>query len=203
MPTPRADLLLTNATVHTLDAADTTAQAVAVWRDRILAVGSDAELEALAGPGTRHINCGGRTLVPGIIDSHSHPDHHAIKLMLWDDFGWPTVKSVEDTLSLVRRLHQQLPEGRFIRGFGYNDKKCGGYPTREQLDQAAPGRPVYIGRTDGHIAVANSALLTHFGITDETPDPPHGEYLRDPASGRMNGILREWACWNIDSYFND
>ncbi|MCW5575362.1 MAG: amidohydrolase [Burkholderiales bacterium] len=200
---PCADLVLHNAKVATLDADDRFARAVAVWKGRILAVGDDEDMLALAGAGTRRVDCGGRTLVPGIIDSHCHPDHHAIKLQMWEDFGFPTVRSVEDTLSLVRRLHQRLPTGQFIRGFGYNDKKCGRYPTREELDAAAPDRPVYIGRTDGHIAVVNSALLAHFGITDETPDPPHGEYLRDPGSGRMTGVLREWACWNIDAEFKN
>ena len=203
MKHPRADLLLVNARVVTLDGHDTRAESVAVWRDRILAVGSDADLDALAGPATRRIDCDGRTLLPGIIDSHCHPDHHAIKLEFWDDFGFPTVRSVEDTLSLVRRLHQRLPAGRFIRGFGYNDKKCGGYPTRDELDAAAPGRPVYIGRTDGHIAVVNTPLLRHFRVGEDTPDPPHGQYLRDPESGRMTGVLREWAAWHIDAAFKD
>lgn len=199
----QADLLLENARVATLDANDTFASAVAVWRDRILAVGDNGELAALAGPQTRRIDCGGRTLVPGLIDSHSHPDHHAIKLEFWDDFSWPTVTNIEQTLSRVAQMHRQLPPGRFVRGFGYDDRKCGGYPTREQLDAAAPGRPVYLGRTDGHIAVVNSALLEHFRIGDDTPDPAHGEYLRDPASGRMTGVLREWAAWNIDAAFKD
>ena len=90
-----ADLILENGKIATLDALDRFATAVASWQGRIVAVGSDGDVEPLSGPGTRVIDLGGRTVVPGVIDSHCHADMHAIVLRRWHDIGWPTVKSVD------------------------------------------------------------------------------------------------------------
>jgi len=193
---PRADALLHNGRIHTFAAKARAASAVATWGGRILAVGGD-ELEDLAGPGTRRIDLAGRTLVPGLIDSHCHADNHALMLERWHDVGWPRIASVQALLALVAEAHRRLPTGDWVIGFGYDDHKCGRYPSRDELDQAAPGRPVWLYRTDGHIAIVNSAALERFGVAEDTPDPPNGQYLRDPASGRMTGVLREMASWNL------
>ncbi|MFZ5789142.1 MAG: amidohydrolase [Pseudomonadota bacterium] len=193
-----ADLVIHGGKVTTLAAAQPAAQAVAVWRGRILAVGSDDEMMALAGPATRRIDLAGRRVVPGIVDSHCHPDSHALTLLRWVDIGWPAVKSVGELLQLVATRTAALAPGQPLLGFGYNDQKCGGYPTREQLDAVSNGRPVWLYRTDHHIAVLNSAMLQTMGVDDNAEDPPHGRFDRDPATGRMTGLLREMAAWGLE-----
>ncbi|MGH6933843.1 MAG: amidohydrolase family protein, partial [Dongiaceae bacterium] len=198
-----ADLLLRNGKIASLDQQDRFATAVAVWNGRIIAVGSDASVESLRGPGTRTIDLHGRTVVPGIIDSHCHADMHAIVLRRWHDIGWPTVKSIDELLSLVAAKTAALPDGEILLAFGYNDQKCGGYPTRDQLDLVSRGRPVWLYRTDHHIAILNTAALRRFGIAEETADPPHGRFDRDPATGRMTGLLREMAAWTLEARLKD
>ena len=193
-----ADLVLLNGKLVTLDAAGSVYSAMAAWQGRILALGSDAELESLVGPATKRLDLGGRTVIPGLIDSHCHPDSHAVKLEKWVHIGWPQVRSVSEMLDMVERANACLPPQAWFQGFGYNDQKCGGYPTRAELDAVAPERPVWLYRTDGHIAVVNTALLRAFGVAQDAPDPPHGQYLRDPETGRMTGVLRERAAWDLD-----
>jgi predicted amidohydrolase YtcJ len=182
-----------------MDGSARTADAVAVWHGRILAVGTDDEIDGLIGKSTRKIDLAGRTVVPGIVDSHCHPDHHAIDLLHWRQIGWPEIRSVDDMLKMVERECATMkPDGMF-RGFGYNDQKCGGYPTRDQLDAVSNNVPVWLYRTDGHIAIVNSATLRHFGVAEDATDPRHGQYDRHPETGRMTGLLREMAAWDLDA----
>ncbi|MSP82688.1 MAG: amidohydrolase [Alphaproteobacteria bacterium] len=197
-----AALILENGRIATMDGKGTVAQAVAVWRGKILALGDNWAIGALKGPGTEVIDLAGRTVIPGIVDSHCHPDSHAINLVKWADVGWPAVKAVPDVLALVEHGVAKLAEGAWFQGFGYNDQKCGGYPARDDLDRVAPNHPVWLYRTDGHIAIVNSAALAVCNIPENAPDPPHGRYDRDPATGRMTGILREMAAWNLDLVMN-
>ncbi|MGH6719396.1 MAG: amidohydrolase, partial [Alphaproteobacteria bacterium] len=190
--------ILVNGKVVTMDGEGRVAQAVAVWRDRILAVGDNRAIGALKGPETETIDLAGRTVIPGIIDSHCHPDSHAAHQVKWHDIGFPTIRSVDDVLAKVKRVTATLPDGEWFLGFGYDDQKCGGYPSRDQLDAAGHGRPVWLYRTDGHIAIVNSPVLAFAGVGEDAPDPPHGRYDRDPRTGRMTGLLREMAAWDID-----
>ncbi|MEX2647517.1 MAG: amidohydrolase [Alphaproteobacteria bacterium] len=198
-PSLTADLILTNGKVVTMDGKGTIARSVAVWRDRIVALDGAGDLK---GPKTEVIDLEGKTVIPGIVDSHCHPDNHAAHKVKWHDIGFPTVRSVADMLRLVERVTAKLSEGQWFMGFGYDDQKCGGYPTRDQLDAVAHNHPVWLYRTDGHIAIVNSAALAFAGVTEATPDPPHGQYDRDPRTGRMTGLLREMAAWDIDRAMN-
>ena len=198
MPRPAAELILRNGRIATLDPGNRRVQAAAVWRGRILASGDDAEVAALAGPDTRIVDLDGRTAVPGLIDSHCHPDSHALTLLRWRDIGWPQIRSVAEMLAFVERESARLGDGEWLLAFGYNDQKCGGYPTREALDAVSHGRPVWLYRTDHHIAVVNTAMLRAFGVSEDAADPPHGRYDRDPATGRMTGLLREMAAWTLE-----
>lgn len=196
--TATADLILRRGRIVTLDRRSRVCQAIAIWRDRILAVGSDGEVDALRGPATHVVDLAGRTVVPGLIDSHCHPDIHAINLLRWTDIGWPAVRSVADMLAMVAAKTATAAPGGWFLGFGYNDQKCGGYPTRDQLDAVSHGRPVWLYRTDSHIAILNSAALAAFGVPEAAEDPDHGRYDRDPVTGRMTGLLREMAAWNLE-----
>jgi len=191
MPAIAADLILKNGRFVTLDAAGSTAEAVACWNGRILAVGNESDARAFAGPGTTTVDLGGQTVIPGLIDSHCHPDAHAITTTLWHDVKPASTGSIDALLALVKDAAARLPDDGMVLAWGWNDKKCGGYPTIDQLDAASPERPVYIGRTDGHIAVVNSAMLRRMGVSQDAQDPPHGAYDRHPETGRMTGLLRE------------
>ncbi|MEX1108760.1 MAG: amidohydrolase [Dongiaceae bacterium] len=194
-----ADLIISGGRIATMDRANRAAEAVAIWQGRILAVGNNHEICGLSGPGTQKIDLAGRTLVPGIVDSHCHPDHHAIDLLHWRQIGWPQVRSIDDMLRMVETETARMKPGEMFRGFGYNDQKCGGYPTIDQLDVVSHGIPVWLYRTDGHIAIVNSATLRQFGVAEDAPDPRHGRYDRDPATGRMTGVIREMAAWDLDA----
>ena len=101
MPAIAADLILKNGRFVTMDNADSTAEAVACWNGRILAVGSAAEAEAFAGPNTKTMDLGGKTVIPGLIDSHCHPDAHAITCTLWADVKPDATGSIDELLALV------------------------------------------------------------------------------------------------------
>ncbi len=198
MPSLSADLILKNGRIATLDDGESVAEAVACWNGRIIAVGSDGDADALAGPGTRTVDLGGKTAIPGIIDSHCHPDAHAINEYLWEDVGPEATESIEALLNLIDSKTAAMGPGEMFRGQGWNDQKCGGYPTREQLDKAGNGKPVWIGRTDHHIAVVNSATFEHFGVAEDVENPPHGQYDRDPETGKLTGLMREMAAWDLE-----
>ena len=203
MPSLTADLILTNGRIATMEAERPEAHAVACANGRILAVGDDGEAGALAGPGTRVVDLKGRTVIPGLIDSHCHPDAHAITSTLWVDVKPENIGSVDELLALVRQAASRRRPGDPVLAWGWNDKKCGGYPLLDQLDQAAGDVPVYIGRTDGHIAVVNTAMLRRMDIPDDAKDPPHGAYDRDPATGRMTGLLREATAKAVVKRINE
>jgi predicted amidohydrolase YtcJ len=194
-----ADLILTNGKIATLDENETVAQAVACWNGRIIALGANGDVESLAGSGTRVVNLGGKTVIPGIIDSHCHPDAYAINHHLWEDVGPATVAGIDELLAMIDAKTSAMKDGEMFRGQGWNDQKCGGYPSRDQLDKAGNGKPVWVGRTDHHIAVVNSATFAHFGVPEDVENPPHGQYDRDPGTGKLTGLMREMAAWNLES----
>jgi len=197
MPAIAADLILKNGRFVTMDNADSTAEAVACWNGRILAVGSAAEAEAFAGPNTKTMDLGGKTVIPGLIDSHCHPDAHAITCTLWADVKPDATDSIDELLALVKSTTASMSGQEMFLAWGWNDKKCGGYPTIDQLNAASPDIPVYIGRTDGHIAIVNSAMLKRMDVPADAEDPPHGAYDRDPETGEMTGLLREATAKRI------
>ena len=195
-----ADLILQNGKIATLNTTSAQAQAMAVWQGRILAIGSNSDVAGLAGPGTKTIDLKGRRVVPGIIDSHCHPDSHAISLLRWTDVGPSAIKSVDELLQFVHKRTSELAPDKPLLGFCYNDKKQGGYPTREQLDAVSNGRPVWIYRTDHHIAVLNTPMLTAMGVGDNTHNPPHGQFDRDPKTGRMTGLAWRGSTLSFGDY---
>jgi len=187
------DAVVINGRIITVDADDSVAEAVAVKCGRFVAVGSTREIRALAGRGTEVIDLGGRTAMPGIIDSHTHPSHLAAKFMEVD-LRAPPVKGVADVLRMIGVRAGELGPGKWVRAANYNDSKLAErrQVTRWELDEAAPDNPVFIASDTGHQAVVNSAALKLAGVGDKTPDPPGGEIERD-AGGRATGLLYENA----------
>ena len=186
-----ADLVITGGRVVTVNPRDEVAEAVAVWGGRIAAVGAARDLAGLIGPRTEVLRLRGETVLPGFIDPHNH----FMLYGLWldgVDCKSPLNRTVDDILGRVREKAASAPAGSWIVGFGVEDSGLEErrFPTRDELDRAAPGHPVYLKHRSGHAAVANSLALDAAGITDQTPQPPGGHMDRD-ATGRLTGVLRE------------
>jgi hypothetical protein len=189
-----ADLILRNGRIATMDAANGFAEAVAVRGGRIAAVGSNAEIDPLAGPGSEVIELAGRTVIPGIVDSHCHPDSHAIMLLKQHDLGWPKFKSLDEVLAYIEATAASLGPDEWFVGYRYDDNKLGAVPTIEALDAAGQGRPVFVQRTDSHVGYANTAACNVVGYTRDSPDPPFGRIDRHPETGALTGLMRETAA---------
>ncbi|KUO19530.1 amidohydrolase [Streptomyces dysideae] len=193
-------LLLTGGQVLTVDAGFTVAEAVAVRGRDIVAVGSDAELRALAGPGTRVVELGGRTVLPGINDSHLHGAAYGMtKPPFALDVGHPAVGSIADVAAAVRRAVAAARPGEWIVGLGWDAgylAECltdpHRFPHRRDLDAVAPDHPVCLTDFSAHMVWVNSAALRVCGIDAGSTPPPGGVIDVDP-DGRPSGILREAA----------
>jgi predicted amidohydrolase YtcJ len=174
-----ASLILYNGSVHTVDAQDRIAQAVALDGDRVLAVGSNATVRPLWRTGARAIDLRGRSVLPGLIDAHAHIGAYGVSRQ-GIDLKAPGLQSIVAIQEAVRERAAQQPAGSWIRGQGYNQMSLAEqrHPNRLDLDAVAPDHPVLLSRTCGHIAVANSRALALANIDDATPDPPGGRYDR-------------------------
>jgi predicted amidohydrolase YtcJ len=188
-PRPRADLVVYNAKVVTVDPAFRVAEALAVTGDRIAAVGSNSEVLALAGPQTRRVDLGGKTVLPGLIDSHTHPVGAA---MYEFDHPVPEMETIADVLAYVKSRADALPPGEWISvsQVFITRLKEQRYPTREELDRVAPNNPVVF-RTGpdaslNSLALKLSGIDRNFRITDGQP----GRIERDPKTGEPTGIVR-------------
>jgi hypothetical protein len=194
MPALHADLVVTGGRIATMDVAGRFVQALAARDGRIVALGGDHEMEALAGPGTRVVRLGGATAIPGIVDSHCHPDSYAVRLVKWHDVSPQRVRSKDDLLGTIDRATRDRPAGRWFVGYRYDERKSGGYPSLAELDRAGNRRPVFVLRTDGHLGLANAAAFAACAIGPDAADPPFGRFDRDPATGAFTGLVRETAA---------
>jgi len=192
------DLILANANVITMDKGETRASAVALKWDKILKVGGDSEIAALAGPDTNTIDLGGKTVLPGFIDTHNHLSFYGYLVSSVDCRAASGVESIEDIIDRLRAEAGKTPPGQWIKGWGYAHYhlKENRPLTRRDLDRASAEHPILIIQVSGHAGVANSAALANFGYTKETPDPPGGAIRHDPETGEPNGILEESAFMN-------
>ena len=189
-----ADLILKNGNIATLDEAGRFVSALAARDGRIVATGEFDALAPLEGPDTRVIDLQGRTAIPGIVDSHCHPDAYAARVARWQDLSPETVRSREALLTRIESVCEGRADGEWFLGYRLNENKSGGYPTRAELEGAGGGRPVFILRTDGHLGLANSAAFAACGIADDAADPPFGCFDRHPDSGGFTGLVRESAA---------
>ena len=193
-----ADLIFVNGTVVTLDDRSTIAQALAVTGDTITAVGSRADIEALAGPSTRFVDLDGGTLLPGINDSHIH----AISLGYMTpplnlDVGYPAVRSIADIADRVREAAGGRPPSEWIVGQGWDVgylAECAADPerllTRHDLDAIAPDHPVLLVDFSYHTAWVNTEVLRRLGI-DPGADHTHDEAIVTFPDGTATGVLFE------------
>jgi predicted amidohydrolase YtcJ len=184
------DLLLTGGRVHTVDAARTTAEAVAVSDGRIAAVGTATELRELAGRATRVVELEGRMVLPGFQDAHLHPPQGGLVEL---QCGLHEATSKQECLDTIARYAAEHPDRDWILGDGWSiDSFPGGTPHKEDLDAIVGDRPIFLTNRDGHGAWVNSRALSLAGVTRDTPDPADGRIERDE-SGEPAGTLQEGA----------
>ena len=190
----RADMVLVNGKIITVDGADRIAQAVAIAGGKIIAVGSTADVTQLAGPGTQRIDLGGRAVTPGLIDAHAHFNWGGAERLYSLNLAYPETKNIPQVVAkLAAQVKKQAP-GTFIQGVEWDDGKLEERRklTAADLDPATPNNPVYLNHATGHFGVANSAALKLANVTKDTKDPPGGTIDRYP-DGRPTGILKESA----------
>ncbi len=188
-----ADLVFSGGPVHTVDATNAIAEAVAVSDGRILAVGSAAAVHATAGPQTRHVDLRGRSLLPGFIDAHCHFNGVGASADAIDCKA-PGMDSIAAIVEEVRKRAERQPAGTWIRGRGYDHTKLveQRHPNRHDFDAVAPNHPVLFTRTCGHINAWNTKALELSGLPETAPDPDGGRYDRE-ADGRLLGVSYERA----------
>jgi len=187
-----ADLVLYGS-VWTGDPGHPRAEAVAIIADRILAVGTVAEVKGLVGKTTRVVDVKGGLVLPGFIDSHTH--------FLNGGFSLRSVQlrdaaTREDFVARVAAKTRELGKGAWVLNGEWDHQRFNPpvLPTKEWIDAATPDNPVFVNRLDGHMALANSVALRLAGIDRTTPTPPGGEIVRDPATGEPTGILKDTAA---------
>jgi predicted amidohydrolase YtcJ len=184
---PAADLIVTNARIHTVDASRPLAEAMAVRGGRVVFVGSTRGALTTRGPQTRILDAGGAAIIPGIADAHAH--------LLGLGMGLRSVnlqgtKSYDDVIARVVERAKELPAGSWVigRGWDQNDWPDTRLPTHEALSRAVPNHPVWIERVDGHASLANAVAIRISGVTAATKDPDGGKVERF-ANGEPSGVF--------------
>jgi predicted amidohydrolase YtcJ len=188
---PAAELIIQNAKIWTVDKNRPTAQAVAVLGDRIVAVGSNADVEAWRGEHTRTIDAAGKVLLPGFNDSHVHFVDGGMAL------ASVQLNDATSAAEFARRIAEQVkktPKGEWVRGGDWDETKWSPatMPSKELIDSFSSDTPIFVSRYDGHMGLANSVVLKLAGITAQTPDPPGGVIVHD-AQGNPTGALKDAA----------
>ncbi len=201
-----ATLVLRGGHVVTMDRNQPTAQGVAVRDDRIVAVGSDEELQRYVGPATEVIDLAGQTAIPGFIEGHGHfmgLGQSRLVLDLMDD------TSFESIVAKVAEAAKNARPGDWIIGRGWHQEKwttapapsVEGFPVHDALSAVTPDNPVMLDHASGHAAFANAKAMELAGVTGRTASPAGGDILKDRA-GRPIGVFRETAARLIDEAYD-
>ena len=200
-----ADLVLKNGTIITVDAAFTIAQAIAIAGDRIVGVGPDAAMAAHTHPGTRVVDLKGKTVIPGLVDGHAHMDREGLK-NVYPSLG--RVRSIGDIQARIAELARSAKPGEWIVTMPIGDPPFyfdvpnilaeQRWPTRQELDVAAPNNPVFIRSIWGFwrstpplVSCANTEALKRAGITRATVSPVDVLEIKKDANGDPTGVLIE------------
>jgi predicted amidohydrolase YtcJ len=188
----RADLVLVDGNVLTMCSSQPSAEAVAVKKDRIVKVGTNKEISPWIGKNTEVINLQGRTVIPGLIDSHIHVGDFG-KFLMWIDLK--DVNSIEEMQRLIRERAQKISKERWIIGSGWDQTRFAEkrYPNRWDLDETSPDSPVILYHQCGRVCVVNSKALELAGVTKKIEAPSGGKIEKNAETGEPTGILREQA----------
>ena len=200
-----ADRIVRGGPIVTVNPAQPVAEAVAIAGGRIVAVGGEADVMKHKGEATEIVDLGGRTLVPGFVDGHSHffslLDVQTQALCASPPAG--DCNTVTDVIAALKtaKERRKLGPGKFVMGFGYDPELLAERrpPTKQELDTAFPDNPVILVHVSGHGAMLNSKALSIYGVTAATPTPTGGVIGREPGSNEPNGLLFETAFLPIFS----
>ncbi len=190
-----ADMVLVNGKIVTMDSQESITEAVAVKYGRLLTVGSNEEVRELVGEDTKVIDLKGRTVIPGLIDSHCHMMNVGAGRLLYVDLSEEAgVQSIKDLVSKLKERAATTPAGEWVVGYQEDDSKLTEkrHPTRYELDEASTEHPIILSTVGGHFSVANSLAFENAGVSKDTPDPVGGKFDRDD-SGIPVGGLHETA----------
>ena len=193
-----------NGDILTMNDTQPVAEALAVRRGKILAVGKRAMVEAVSGKDATLKDLNGRTLLPGFIDSHGHISA-VISFMAFENIASPPVgqvNSIADIQSLLSAKAAEVPTGEWIMAAGYDDSLLAEqrHPTKFDLDAVSTQHPIMAWHVSGHLMVCNSPCLELAGYTPDMEDPEGGVIRRVEGSSEPNGILEESAVYRI--YFD-
>jgi predicted amidohydrolase YtcJ len=190
-----ADLIIFNANIITMDPTCPKVKLVAIRNNRILAVGKNQDLKENKTKTAKIIDCKGKTVLPGFIDAHVHLHSFAESFVTLNLEPHNNVRSILDIQRKIRKLSQQLPEGTWIKGRGYNEFHLAEkrHPNRWDLDVISTIHPMKLTHRTGHTHVLNSLALKLVGILKETPDPPDGLIERDLETGEPTGLLYQMS----------
>ncbi|MFO7575400.1 MAG: amidohydrolase [Bacteroidales bacterium] len=187
----KADMVILNGKVLTIDENKPYAEAVAIKGEYIIAVGTGKSVSKYIEEGvTEVIDAAGKLVIPGFNDAHAHfgpvnPDYVELRY-------------ITDPAIITEKVKEQVAKskpGELIRGGHWEHEMftTREWPTKELIDAVSPDNPVALSRTDGHSVLVNSYVIRNSGITKDTPDPFGGEIMRDPVTGEPNGIFKETA----------
>jgi predicted amidohydrolase YtcJ len=183
------DVVLHSGRFYTVQPGNPQVTAIAIRDGRILAVGADKDVLAMAGKKTRRVDLAHRRVLPGFNDAHAHPwasGLEQLKKVACDK------TSIDEILVALRTRAADTPPGRWVQGYLYDDGKTPRPLTRADLDAAVPDHPVIVTHRGGHTAYVNSAALAQAAVTAATPDPPGGRFEHS-ADGQLNGRVLDAA----------
>jgi predicted amidohydrolase YtcJ len=191
-----SDLVLTNGKILTMDGQSSIVEALAIKDGKILATGRNASITALVGPRTRVLDLAGKTVIPGLIDTHAH-----FKAAGLSDYvvNMSRAKTVAEALDAIKTFVAKKKPGEWIIGGAWHppsqlaEKR---YLTKQEIDSVAPNNPVYL-RTVGHFSMANGLALQKAGVDKNTLNPSGGSFEKD-ASGELTGVLVETAIDQVE-----
>ncbi|HVH55647.1 MAG TPA: amidohydrolase [Vicinamibacterales bacterium] len=200
---PPADFVITNGKVVTVEDAAPEAQAVAAAAGKIVAVGTNAEIQKFVGPKTEVIDAKGQLVIPGFIEGHGHYTGIGTARL---NLNLTTAKSWDDIVAMVAERVKTAKPGEWILGRGWHQEKWDrrpdpnveGFPLHDALSKASPDNPVLLTHASGHASFANAKAMELSGVTGKTPNPAGGEVLHD-ANGNPTGLFRETASRLINT----
>lgn len=197
----KANLVLKNASVYTVDKQHSWAQAIGIAEDKIVFVGTDTNVDTYIDSDTIVMDLGGKMVLPGFVDAHAHPSHAMDFVGNISLYGLDSLEAYQDAIANFVEKHS---DREFFRGSGWADTLFPNLgPSKKILDALIADRPVALVSYDGHSLWVNSVTLERAGITRDTPDPEGGRIERNPDTGEPSGVLRETAFKLIDDVIPD
>ncbi len=202
-----ADVIFINGNIYTVDEDNSSAEAIAVKEERIIAIGSSDEIEKYKGPNTEEIDLEGQFTMPGFIEGHGHFSGLGKSLM---NLNFLKSKSWDEIVAAVAEKAKEVEPGEWIIGRGWHQEKWMeepeqnvlGYPYHYELSAVSPDNPVLLRHASGHGSFANAKAMQMAGISKETPNPAGGEIVRD-ASGEAIGMFEETAQRIVGQYYQN